>query len=119
MTTTTDVRSPRKPKADKAAKAPRARPDDGPSSLPLAPWLPGYRPLDPPKLGSDDPLPERPEGPPPSGSAVAEHDADGPDLPSPMVVLAVVPLGALLLTGAFTAVTRGRRIRVWLSRWRS
>lgn len=106
MTTTT---KPKKPKGEKAGKTPRKLKDDDPSSLPLAPWLPGYRPLDPPKLGSDGPIPERPEGPPPSGAAVADQDGGGPDLPSPVLVLAVIPVGALLVSGAFVAFTRWRK----------
>jgi hypothetical protein len=95
-----------KPKADKPP-LPKQRDD---STLPLAPWLPGYRPLDPPKLGSE-PLPERPDGPPPSGSAVADQEGQGPDLTSPVMVLAVIPLSALLAAGAYAAFTRWRRRR--------
>ena len=111
VTTTT---KPKKSKSEKAGKTPRKLKDDVPSSTPLAPWLPGYRPLDPPKLGSDGPLPERPEGPPPSGAAVADQEGGGPDLPS-MVVVAMVPLGALLMGGAFVAFTRWRKGSISLS----
>ena len=108
VTTTT------KPKSEKAGKTPRKLQDDLPSGTPLAPWLPGYRPLDPPKLGSDGPIPERPEGPPPSGAAVADQEGGGPDLPS-MIVLAMIPIGVLLVSGAFVAFTRWRRGPISLS----
>jgi hypothetical protein len=105
VTTTT---KPKKSSSEKAGKTPRKLKVDDGSIAPLAPWLPGYRPLDPPKLGSDGPIPERPEGPPPSGAAVADQEGGGPDLPS-MVMLAMVPLGALLMSGVYVAFTRWRK----------